>query len=88
MSPLSKLLIRRINRSMMILLVVMMTRHRHSGTMSLEALHRDALVNHIVAFVFVVGIVGDFDFARELDVVILVMVSIACIFTFIMYDYY
>jgi hypothetical protein len=56
--PLSKLL-RRINRLLILLMVH--TRHRHSGTMSLKRMRRHALVNIFI---------GDLDFAGKLHVVV------------------
>lgn len=53
----------------------MMACNRHSSAVTLETLHRDTLVNAVVVGgVFV--IVYDFDFARELDVIVLYRVSI------------
>jgi len=62
MRPLSQL----IGRIHGPLILLMMTCNRHSGPMALETPHRDALVVENV-----VVVVWDFDFARELDVVVL-----------------
>ena len=66
MRPLSQL-IRRVNRSLILLVVA---RDCHSGAVSLQALERDALVDDVMGGFIVFW---DFEFAGELDVVVLVV---------------
>ena len=61
MSPFSKL-IRRIDRT---LILLMMASHGHTSAVALERMRRHALVNYFIL------VIGDLDFARELDVVVL-----------------
>ena len=59
MSPFREL-IRRINR---VLILLVVARHGHACAVSFEGMRRHAFVDDIV--------VGDLDFARELDVIVL-----------------
>ena len=61
MSPFSKL-IRRIDRTLILLMVAS---HCHTRAVALKRMRRHALINDFVV------VIGDLDFARELDVVVL-----------------
>jgi len=59
MSPFREL-IRRINR---VLILLVVARHGHACAVAFEGMRRHAFIDDVV--------VGNFDFARELDVVVL-----------------